>query len=196
MTQPHPAGSLPTVTRMIAELDRFVRGQVRARRDIATAVYNHYLLQAERENGGADPGRHHILLPGPTGSGKTYIVRTLAKFLDVPVGLVSANSLVKVGYKGQSVESIVRTLLDRAGGNPRHAEKGIIFLDDIDRIRRQDSGGSRDVSRHADSGLPPGIVDVRDWSTEKILDDIERIKVENLDWKCSTGSVREWWEAF
>ncbi|MFM7836357.1 MAG: AAA family ATPase, partial [Planctomycetaceae bacterium] len=59
---------------------------------------------------------------------------------------VSANSLVEVGYKGQSVESIVRTLLDRAGGNPRHAEKGIIFLDEIDKIRRQDSGGTRDVS--------------------------------------------------
>ncbi|MFM7163688.1 MAG: AAA family ATPase [Planctomycetaceae bacterium] len=146
MTQPYPAGSLPTVHQMIAELDRFVRGQVRAKRDIATAVYNHYLLQAERENGGPDPGRHHILLLGPTGSGKTYIVRTLARFLGVPVGFVSANSLVEVGYKGQSVESIVRTLLDRAGGNPRHAEKGIIFLDEIDKIRRQDSGGTRDVS--------------------------------------------------
>ncbi|MFM7918985.1 MAG: ATP-binding protein, partial [Planctomycetaceae bacterium] len=92
MTQPYPAGSLPTVHQMIAELDRFVRGQVRAKRDIATAVYNHYLLQAERENGGPDPGRHHILLLGPTGSGKTYIVRTLARFLGVPVGFVSANS--------------------------------------------------------------------------------------------------------
>lgn len=94
MPQPQPAGSLPTVTHMIAKLDRFVRSQVRAWRDIATAVYNHYLLQAERKHGGADPGRHHILLLGPTGSGKTYIVRTLAKFLGVPVGLVSANSLM------------------------------------------------------------------------------------------------------
>ena len=137
---------LPTVSGMMTELDRYVRGQLRAKRDIATAVYNHYMLQAERDNGGADGGRQHILLLGPTGSGKTYIVKTLARLLGVPVGFVAASSLVEVGYKGQSVEAVVKTLLDRAGGNPRHAEKGIIFLDEIDKIRRQDSAGSRDVS--------------------------------------------------
>jgi ATP-dependent Clp protease ATP-binding subunit ClpX len=138
--------SLPTPSQIVAHLDRFVRGQARAKQDIAVAVYNHYLSQAFRDAEGQDLGRHHILMLGPTGSGKTYIVKTVAKLLGVPVSFVSANSLVEVGYRGQPVDSIVRTLLERADGNPRLAEKGIIFLDEIDKIRRQDTGGQRDVS--------------------------------------------------
>jgi ATP-dependent Clp protease ATP-binding subunit ClpX len=130
---------------MIAHLDQFVRGQARAKQDIAVAVYNHYLSQAYRQREGVDLGHHHILLIGPTGVGKTYIVKTLADFVGVPVGFTSAAGLVEAGYKGNSVESIVRTLLDRAGGDPRKAEKGIIFIDEIDKIKRGETGG-RDVS--------------------------------------------------
>ena len=90
-------------------------------------------------------GKHHILLIGPTGVGKTYLVKTLADYLQVPVGFTSATGLVESGYKGDSVESLVRTLLDRAGGNPKQAEKGIVFIDEIDKIRRGETGG-RDVS--------------------------------------------------
>lgn len=136
---------LPTPAEMIAHLDRFVRGQARAKQDLAVAVYNHYLSQAWREREGEDLGRHHILIIGPTGVGKTYLVKTLADFLGVPVGFTSATGLVEAGYKGNSVESIVRTLLDRAGGDPKKAEKGIVFLDEIDKIRRGGTGG-RDVS--------------------------------------------------
>jgi ATP-dependent Clp protease ATP-binding subunit ClpX len=136
---------LPTPAEMIAHLNRFVRGQARAKQDIAVAVYNHYLAQAYREREGADLGRQHILLIGPTGVGKTYLVKTLADFLAVPVGFTSATGLVEAGYKGNSVESIVRTLLDRAGGDPKKAEKGIVFIDEIDKIRRGETGG-RDVS--------------------------------------------------
>jgi ATP-dependent Clp protease ATP-binding subunit ClpX len=136
---------LPTPSEMIAHLDRFVRGQTRAKQDIAVAVYNHYLSQAYREREGVDLGHHHILLIGPTGVGKTYIVKTLADFVGVPVGFTSAAGLVEAGYKGNSVETIVRTLLDRAGGDPRKAEKGIIFIDEIDKIKRGETGG-RDVS--------------------------------------------------
>ncbi|MEZ6132342.1 MAG: AAA family ATPase [Planctomycetaceae bacterium] len=136
---------LPTPSELIAHLDHFVRGQARAKQDIAVAVYNHYLSQAWRQRFGTDLGKHHILLIGPTGVGKTYIVRTLAQFLDVPVGFASAAGLVEAGYKGNSVETIVRSLLDRAGGDPRKAEKGIIFIDEIDKIRRGETGG-RDVS--------------------------------------------------
>ena len=119
---------LPTPTAIIAHLDRFVRGQARAKQDIAVAVYNHYLSQAWRDREGSDLGRYHILMIGPTGVGKTHLVQTLAEFLGVPVGFASATGLVEVGYKGNSVDSIVRALLDRAGGDPRKAEKGIVFL--------------------------------------------------------------------
>jgi len=137
---------LPTPSDMIAHLDRRVMGQVRAKQDLAVAVYNHYLSQAHRERTGGDLGRHHILLIGPTGVGKTHLVRTLASYLGVPVGFASATGLVEEGYKGNSVETIVASLLDRAGGNPKKAEKGIIFLDEIDKIRRGRAGGTRDVS--------------------------------------------------
>lgn len=139
------SSSLPTPSEMIAHLDRFVRGQARAKQDIAVAVYNHYLSQAYRERYGTDLGRHHVLLIGPTGVGKTYIVKTLAQFLDVPIGFTSAAGLVEAGYKGNSVETVVSSLLDRAGGDPRKAERGIIFIDEIDKIRRGETGG-RDVS--------------------------------------------------
>ncbi len=137
---------LPTPTEMIAHLDRYVRGQARAKQDLAVAVYNHYLTQAWRDREGGDLGRHHLLMIGPTGVGKTYLVKTLADFLGVPVGFASATGLVEAGYKGNSVESIVHSLLDRAGGDPRQAEKGILFIDEIDKIRRGDTGGGRDVS--------------------------------------------------
>ncbi|HCS54076.1 MAG TPA: ATP-dependent Clp protease ATP-binding subunit ClpX, partial [Planctomycetaceae bacterium] len=101
---------------MIAHLNQFVRGQARAKQDLAVAVYNHYLSQAYQLRSGRDLGRHHILLIGPTGVGKTYLVKTLAEFLNVPVGFTSAAGLVEAGYKGNSVESVVRSLLDRAGG--------------------------------------------------------------------------------
>lgn len=137
---------LPTPQEMIEHLDRYVRGQHRAKQDVAVAVYNHYLASAYRDDEGEDLGRHHVLLLGPTGSGKTYLVRTLAKFLGVPFSFCSSTSLVEVGYRGRSVDDIVKSLLDRSGGNPRHAEKGIIFLDEIDKIRKLPGGGSRDVS--------------------------------------------------
>lgn len=136
---------LPKPSAMVAYLDRFVRGQDRAKRDLAVAVYNHYLSQAVLERDGEDLGRHHLLLIGPTGVGKTYLVKTLAEFLGVPVGFTSATSLVEVGYKGSSVESVVRTLLDKVGGDARKAEKGIIFIDEIDKIKKGETGG-RDVS--------------------------------------------------
>ncbi|MEZ5386682.1 MAG: AAA family ATPase [Prosthecobacter sp.] len=137
--------TLPTPTEIIAHLDRFVLGQAAAKRDIAVAVYNHYFSQGHRDMHGSDLGRHHILLLGPTGVGKTHLVKTLADFLGVPVGFASAAGLVEAGYKGNSVDTIVETLLDRAGGDARRAEKGIVFIDEIDKIRRGETGG-RDVS--------------------------------------------------
>ncbi len=142
MSQPN---LLPTPTEMVAYLDRFVRGQARAKLDLVVGVYNHYLSQAHRDLHAEDLGRFHILLLGPTGSGKTYLVKKLAECLKVPVSFASATSLVEVGYRGRSVDDIVKSLLDRADGNPRLAERGILFIDEIDKIRRSNDAG-RDVS--------------------------------------------------
>lgn len=141
---------LPTPSELIATLDRYVLGQERAKRDLATAVYNHYLAAAWREShggkSGGDFGKQHVLLLGPTGTGKTYLVTRLAEALGVPVAFCTATSLVEAGYRGQEIESIVDILVQRAGGDPRRAERGIVFLDEVDKIRRQDTGGTRDVS--------------------------------------------------
>ena len=136
---------LPTPKAIIEYLNGYVRGQDRAKQDLAVAVYNHYLSQAYAEKEGSDLGRHHILLIGPTGVGKTYMVKLLAEYLGGPGAFTSATGLVEMGYKGNSVESIIAGLLGRAGGNPQQAEKGIIFIDEIDKIRRRETGG-RDVS--------------------------------------------------
>lgn len=136
---------LPTPREIVEHLDKRVHGQVRAKMDLAVAVYNHYLSQAYRDREGRDLGKHHILLIGPTGAGKTYLVKTLADYLGVPVGFSSAAGLVEAGYKGNSVETLILALLERAGGDPKRAERGIVFVDEIDKIKRGE-GGFRDVS--------------------------------------------------
>ncbi len=98
------------------------------------ALYNHYLGQAYRDRQGVDLGRQHIPVCSVRPVSARPIVRTLAQFFGVPISYCSSTSLVESGYKGRFVDDIVKSLLDRAGGNPRLAEKGNIFLDEIDKI--------------------------------------------------------------
>lgn len=139
--------SLPTPREMIDHLNRYVFGQERAKRDLAVAVYNHYLALAERDLDGkaSDFGKQHVLLLGATGSGKTYLVKTLARFLNVPLSFASATSLVETGYVGTPVDTIVKNLLTSTNYDARAAQRGIVFVDEIDKIRRS-FGSSRDVS--------------------------------------------------
>ncbi|MFM9011046.1 MAG: AAA family ATPase [Planctomycetota bacterium] len=166
---------LPRPGEMIGHLDKSVRGQEKAKRDIANAVYNHYVSQAERDRDGTDMGRQHILLLGPTGSGKTFIVKTLADYLGFPVSFASATALVEVGYRGRPVDDINKSLLDRADGNPRLAERGIIFIDEIDKIRRQDVGGMRDVSGE---GVQNALLTMLDG---RIADNVDSNRHEPID---------------
>jgi ATP-dependent Clp protease ATP-binding subunit ClpX len=136
---------LPTPQELISHLDHFVQGQTEAKRDLAVCIYNHYLGLAERQRGGDDFGRHHLLMLGPTGCGKTFMVRKAAERLGVPLSFASATSLVETGYRGRAVDDIVRSLLRTAGNDPRAAERGIVFLDEIDKIKRT-PGDGRDVS--------------------------------------------------
>lgn len=136
---------LPTPSELINFLNQFVKGQDQAKREVATAFYNHYISQSNRDHFQKQLGKHHLLLIGPTGSGKSYMIQLLANHLGVPISHACAASLVESGYRGRPVDDVVKALLDQANGNVQLAEKGIIFLDEIDKIRREDAGG-RDVS--------------------------------------------------
>jgi len=137
---------LCTPREIIQYLDLHVAGQERAKRDLATIVYRHYLgLAARDQPGEMGFGPQHALLFGPTGSGKTHLVRTLARWLGVPVAFSAATSLVEAGYVGEQVESCLTALLMAAGGDAKKAERGIVYLDEFDKVRRAD-GVSRDVS--------------------------------------------------
>jgi ATP-dependent Clp protease ATP-binding subunit ClpX len=140
-----PMKKPPTPSAIIDHLDRSIHGQESAKRALAVAAYNHYLLRAHSEKTGIDPGHHHVLLMGPTGVGKTALVKAMAEFLKVPMGYSSAAGLVEAGYRGASVETVIAAVMGSAGGNPQQAEDGIVFIDEIDKIRRSDSG-FRDVS--------------------------------------------------
>ena len=130
------------------KLDEYVIGQDKAKKVMAVAVYNHY---KRAFLGGSDPDgvvieKSNILMIGPTGSGKTYLVKTLAKLLDVPLAIADATSLTEAGYIGDDIESVVSKLLAAAGNDVKRAEKGIIFIDEIDKIAKKKQTNTRDVS--------------------------------------------------
>lgn len=130
------------------KLDEYVIGQDKAKKVMAVAVYNHY---KRAFLGGTDPDgvvieKSNILMIGPTGSGKTYLVKTLAKLLDVPLAIADATSLTEAGYIGDDIESVVSKLLAAAGNDVKRAEKGIIFIDEIDKIAKKKQTNTKDVS--------------------------------------------------
>lgn len=140
---------LPTPDLIKSRLDEYVIGQEKAKKSVAVAVYNHYKRISFRSiSRDVDLDKSNILFIGPTGSGKTLIARTLAKILKVPFAMADATSLTEAGYVGSDPESILSPLLAAAEGDIEKAEKGIIFLDEVDKIARRSGGSSamRDVS--------------------------------------------------
>lgn len=136
-------------------LDAYVIGQEQAKKAISVAVSNHYKRVYTEEMKQIEPERYqddvsieksNILMVGPTGSGKTYMVKTLARILDVPLSIADATSLTESGYIGDDIESVVSKLLAAAGNDVEKAERGIIFIDEIDKIARKKETTTRDVS--------------------------------------------------
>lgn len=138
--------SIPTPHKIKEQLDQYVIGQEYAKKVISVAVYNHYKRVATGTMDEIEIEKSNILMIGPTGSGKTYLVKTLAKLLDVPLAIADATSLTEAGYIGDDIESVVSKLLAAAGNDVDKAEQGIIFIDEIDKIARKHNTTSRDVS--------------------------------------------------
>jgi len=127
------------------ELDEYVVGQEHAKKVISVAVYNHYKRVADKSNT-IELEKSNMLMLGPTGCGKTYLVKTLARLLNVPLAITDATTLTEAGYVGDDVESVLSKLLAAADNDVERAEHGIIFIDEIDKIAKKRNTNSRDVS--------------------------------------------------
>ena len=137
---------IPAPHKIKASLDEYVVGQEYAKKVMSVAVYNHYKRVATNTMDDIEIEKSNMLMIGPTGCGQTYLVKTLAKLLDVPLAIADATSLTEAGYIGDDIESVVSKLLAAADNDVERAEQGIIFIDEIDKIAKKQETRSRDVS--------------------------------------------------
>ena len=138
--------SIPAPHKIKASLDDYVIGQEKAKKVMSVAVYNHYKRVMAGDDDGIEIEKSNMLMLGPTGSGKTYLVKTLARLLDVPLAITDATSLTEAGYIGDDIESVVSKLLAAADNDVERAEHGIIFIDEIDKLAKKKNASQRDVS--------------------------------------------------
>lgn len=137
---------IPAPHKIKEQLDEYIVGQEHAKKVISVAVYNHYKRVATGTMDEIEIEKSNMLMIGPTGCGKTYLVKTLARLLDVPLAITDATTLTEAGYIGDDIESVVSKLLAAADNDVERAERGIIFIDEIDKIAKKKNTTSRDVS--------------------------------------------------
>ncbi len=182
---------IPAPHKIKAQLDEYVVGQEKAKKIISVAVYNHYKRVATGTMDEIEIEKSNILMIGPTGSGKTYLVRTLAKLLDVPLAIADATSLTEAGYIGDDIESVLSKLLAAAENDVDRAERGIVFIDEIDKIAKKRNTNSRDVSGES---VQQGMLKLTTINTKNILficggafPDLEEIIKQRLNKGTSIG---------
>jgi len=141
------AHTLYTPKEINALLDEYIIGQENAKKTLSVAVYNHYkrIFRDNIEDDDTQISKSNVLLIGPTGSGKTLLAQTIARFLNVPIAIADATNLTEAGYVGEDVENILTKLLMAADGDPKLAEQGIVFIDEVDKIARM--GENRSITR-------------------------------------------------
>ncbi len=137
---------IPAPHKIKAQLDEYVIGQEYAKKAMSVAVYNHYKRVATDTMDDIEIEKSNMLMIGPTGSGKTYLVKTLARLLDVPLAIADATSLTEAGYIGDDIESVLSKLLAAADNDVEKAERGIVFIDEIDKLAKKRNASQRDVS--------------------------------------------------
>ena len=147
--EPLDLKKIPAPHQIKAQLDDYVIGQEHAKKVISVAVYNHYKRVVTNTMDEIEIDKSNMMMIGPTGSGKTYLVKTLARLLNVPLAITDATSLTEAGYIGDDVESVLSKLLQNADNDVEKAERGIIFIDEIDKIAKKQNAHSRDVSGEA-----------------------------------------------
>ena len=146
---------VPLPHELKAQIDEYVVGQELAKKIVAVSAYNHYKRAQASEKDGIEIDKSNILMLGPTGTGKTHLIRTLAKLLDVPLAIADATTLTQAGYVGDDIESIITKLIQAADGDVEKAELGIVYIDEIDKIAKKSNsgdgigGGSHDIGGEA-----------------------------------------------